>query len=217
LEWEGDKERMDILYLVDRLENLVANSKRMPWVNQVILKEADILNIIDQMRTSIPGEVKQARHIIQDKEDILAQAQEEATNIVLRAREEAERTVSREGLLRTAEERAQEIIRRATEQAQITMRQAEEHTEQLQLEADSYALGTLQELHERLLNIETEVGRTVISVERGIDSLSSQQDTEGNNTGQGESRREKPPLYPLHRRASLATDTMSGPRFQVNE
>lgn len=205
---------MDILYLVDRLENLVANSKRMPLVNQIIIKEADILNIIDQMRTSIPGEVKQARHIIQEKEDILAQAQEEAINIVVRAREEAERTLSREGLLRAAEERAQEIIRRANEQAQITMRQAEAHTEQLQGEANSYALGTLQELHERLLGIETEIGRTVISIERGIDSLGSQQGIESNNTEQDESRREKPPLYPLHRRASLATDTMSGPRFQ---
>ncbi len=203
---------MDILYLVDRLENLVTNSKRMPWVNQIILKEADILNIIDQMRTSIPGEVKQARLIIQEKEDILAQAHEEATNIVIRAREEAERTMSREGLLRAAEERAQEIIRRANEQAQLIIQQANEHTGQLQVEADSYALGTLQELREHLLGIETEIERTVMSIERGIESLSNQPDE--NNTEQDGKRREKPPLYPLHRRASLATDTMSGPRFQ---
>ena len=42
---------MDILYLVDRLENLVSSSRRMPLVNQVLIKEADILNIIDEMRT----------------------------------------------------------------------------------------------------------------------------------------------------------------------
>src|SRR2546421_428213 len=66
---------MDILYLVDRLENLIASSRRMPVVNQVMIKEGDILNIVDQMRTSIPDEIKQARRIIQEKERILAQAQ----------------------------------------------------------------------------------------------------------------------------------------------
>ena len=58
---------MDILYLVDRLENLIAGSRRMPLVNQIILKEGDILNIVDQMRTTIPDEIKQARRVIQEK------------------------------------------------------------------------------------------------------------------------------------------------------
>ena len=205
---------MDILYLVDRLESLVANSRRMPLVNQIILKEADILNIIDQMRTSIPGEVKQARRIIQEKEEILTQAQEEASNVVMHAREEAERAMSREGLLRAAEERGQEILRRANEQVQINIQQAEEHTDQLQIEADSYALETLQNLREHLLGIETEIERTVMSIERGIDSLDGRQSVEGSDFEQDRNSGEEPPLHPLPRRPSLAADTPGGPSFQ---
>ena len=67
LENVGRNQSVDILYLVDRLENLIAGSKRMPLVNQIILKESDILNIVDQLRTTIPDEIKQARRIIQDK------------------------------------------------------------------------------------------------------------------------------------------------------
>ena len=63
---------MDILYLVDRLENLIAGSRRMPLVNQIIVKESEILSIIEQMRTTIPDEVKQSRRVIQEKERILA-------------------------------------------------------------------------------------------------------------------------------------------------
>lgn len=205
---------MDILYLVDRLENLVANSKRMPLVNQLILKEADILNIIDQMRSSIPGEVKQARRIIQEKEEILTQAQEEANNVVMHAREEAEQAMSREGLLRAAEERAQEILRRANEQAQINIQRSEEHTDQLQIEADSYALETLQNLREHLLGIETEIERTVMSIERGIDSLDGRQSFEQNDFEQDGQNREEPPLHQPPRRPSLTADTSSGPSFQ---
>jgi len=77
---------VDILYLVDRLENLIASSRRMPLVNQIIIKEADILSIVDQMRTSIPDEIKQARRIIQEKERILAQAQARSTALLEWAR-----------------------------------------------------------------------------------------------------------------------------------
>lgn len=109
---------MDILYLVDRLENLIAGSRKMPLVNQIILKEGDILSIVDQMRTTIPDEIKQARRIIQEKERILAQAQAEASTLLARAREETERAMNREGLLRAAEQRSQELVHSAEQQAQ---------------------------------------------------------------------------------------------------
>ena len=81
---------IDILYLVDRLENLITSSRRVPLVNQIMVKEADILSIIDQMRTSIPDEFKQARAIIHDKERILAQAHADANKLIARAQEKAE-------------------------------------------------------------------------------------------------------------------------------
>ena len=77
---------IDILYLVDRLENLITGSRRMPFVNQIMIREADILSIVDQMRTSIPDEIKQARRIIQEKERIIAQAQADASTLLARAR-----------------------------------------------------------------------------------------------------------------------------------
>src|SRR6266480_8075228 len=144
--WRGQEEReeerlsMDILYLIDRLENLIANSRRMPLMNQLIIKEGDILNVIDQMRTSIPEEIKQARRIIQEKERILAQAQADASGLLTRAREETERAMNREGLLRVAEQRSHEMVQQATEHAQQMVRSAEEHCEQLKNDADGYAM-----------------------------------------------------------------------------
>lgn len=205
---------MDILYLVDRLENLIASSRRMPLVNQIIVKEADILNIIDQMRTAIPDEIKQARRIIQEKERILAQANADASALLGKAREESERVMNREGLLRAAEERSQEMVRRATEHATNLVRQAEERTEQLQGEADGYAAETLRNLKEHLLSIETEVGRTIMSIEKGLESLEGpleEEEVEVLNEEEPEDPNEA--RYPIPRRASLATDTTGGPHF----
>ena len=162
---------MDILYLIDRLDNLIASSRKMPLVNQIILKEGDILSIIDQMRTSIPEEVKQARRIVQEKERILAQAQAEATKLLTQARAETERALEREGLLAAAEQRSQEIIQQATDHSQELLHRAEEEADHLKVDADAYVTETLRALHEHLLTIETDVGRTIMSIERGLETM----------------------------------------------
>lgn len=207
---------MDILYLVDRLENLIAGSRRMPLFNQIMVKEVDILNIVDQMRTAIPDEIKQARRINQEKERILAQAQADASSLLSRAREESERVMNREGLLRAAEERSKEMLRRAEEQA-----------EQLKIEADAYVAETLRALREHLSNIEMEVGRSILSIEKGLASLGlPEYEEEVEGVGEEEESYEdedmdnmedfqemQSPPRSLPRRASLAVDTMGGPMY----
>ncbi len=211
---------MDILYLLDRLENLIAGSRRMPLTNQFLLKEADILSIIDEMRATIPNEIQQARRIVQDKERILAQANAEAANIVSRGRAELERAMNREGLLRAAEGRSQELIRQAEEQAQEMLRQAKRHSEHLQNDADAYVSETLSGLKEHLTNIETEVSRTILSIDRGLESIAQQgadEDEVEDGTAYDEAFDEEDngrqelqgEIQP--RRASLANDTIGGP------
>jgi hypothetical protein len=212
---------MDILYLVDRLENLITSSKKMPLSNSLLVKESEILKIIELMRTAIPDEIKQARRIIQEKERILAQAQADASTLLARAREETERVMNREGLLRAAEARSQELLREATEQAKEIVHQAQERAEQRSVGADAYAAETLRNLREHLLTIETEVSRHVLSIEKGLESLGvpvdadDQEDRgmEDEDYAEGEEF-EEAPVQPVPRRASLATDTMGGPTYQ---
>src|SRR6202049_575849 len=148
---------MDILYLVDRLENLIASSHRIPLTKQIRIKEVDILNIVDQMRTSIPDEIKQARRVIQEKERILAQAQADASTLLAKAREETERAMNREGLLRAAEARSQELVRQAEDQSRMVIEKAEEHSERLKVDADGYVAETLSNLKDHLASIEMDI------------------------------------------------------------
>ena len=68
---------MDILHLVDRLEELFNESRAIPLTHQVVVDEDRMLDIIDQMRVSIPDEVKKAQQLLSQRDRILAQAQEE--------------------------------------------------------------------------------------------------------------------------------------------
>ena len=131
---------MDILYLVDRLENLIASSRRMPLVSQIIVKEADILNIVDQLRTTIPDEIKQAQ-----ARDPGQRAHPRAGTgggqcpAGTRANDESEQAVNRQGLLKAAEARSQELVQRAEEESAI-----------LKTEADGYVVETLRALRDHL-------------------------------------------------------------------
>jgi cell division septum initiation protein DivIVA len=191
----------------------------MPLTNSLLVKESEILNIIELMHTSIPDEIKQARRIIQEKERILAQAQADASALLTRAREETERAMNREGLLRAAEARSQELLREASQHAQAVVSQAEEHTEQLKADADAYAAETLRNLKEHLLNVETEISRNILTIEKGLESLGIPSDEQEEFTMEDESDEEAeafegPAVQPIPRRASLATDTTGGPTYQ---
>src|SRR2546430_4062372 len=66
---EGD---VDIQFLVERIEALVVNGRKVPMTSQVILEQEAILDLIDQLRVAIPEEVKQARRINQESDRVLS-------------------------------------------------------------------------------------------------------------------------------------------------
>ncbi len=144
---------MDILHLVDRLEELFNNSKPIPLSHSVVVDENSFMDIIDQMRISIPEEIKKAQQIISQKDRILAQAQEEANRTVSIAREKSERMVEKSDIYQSAQTKAEDITR-----------QAQLDAEQAQHDADRYVSDTL-------LGLERELKRVLSQVENGINAL----------------------------------------------
>lgn len=144
---------MDILHLVDRLEELFNNSKPIPLSHSVVVDENSFMDIIDQMRISIPEEIKKAQQIISQKDRILAQAQEEANRTVSIAREKSERMVEKSDIYQSAQSKAEDITR-----------QAQLDAEQSQHDADRYVADTL-------VGLERELKRVLSQVENGINAL----------------------------------------------
>lgn len=151
---------MVILSLLDRLEQLITGSQRIPMTNRVLVSEQDVLELVDQIRAAVPEEIKQAHRLRQERERLLAQAQAEGDRIILAAREEAERLTNDEEVLRLATERAFEI-----------KNEAEEDASQLRDGADAYAVETLRGLEERLDDLQVLLERTLLSIHEGVETL----------------------------------------------
>ena len=144
---------MDILHLVDRLEELFNNSKPIPLSRNVVLDENSFMDIIDQMRISIPDEIKKAQQVIAQKDRILAQAQEEANRTVALAREKSEKMVEKSEVYLAAQAKIDQFSE-----------QVRKESLQTQQEADRYVVDTLSGLERELQNV-------LQQVQNGIKSL----------------------------------------------
>jgi hypothetical protein len=77
---------MDVLELIDELRDLVDGAKQVPLRDQVRMDKEKLYDLLDQMRSTIPEEIKQARGIVTEREEMLAEAKREAERIVEEAR-----------------------------------------------------------------------------------------------------------------------------------
>lgn len=144
---------MDILHLVDRLEELLNQSRPLPFTHNVIVDEDRMLDIIDQMRVAVPDEIKKAQQLLSQRDRILAQAQEEANRTLAIAREKSEQLLERDAIVQAAQARADQVIH----QARLEM-------ERERQEADQYIIDSLSRL-------EMELERTLTQVRNGILTL----------------------------------------------
>ncbi len=125
----------------------------MPLSTMVMIDEDQIMEIVDEIRLSLPDEIKQASWTIQEQQRLITEAHSEAARIIASANERAEAAVA-----------GTEIQRRADARAQQALREAEARAEQITRDAEAYAL-------EQLKQLEAHLTRTMITVRRGIESL----------------------------------------------
>jgi hypothetical protein len=151
---------MDILHLIDRLEELLNESRPLPFTHNVIVDEDRMLDIIDQMRVSIPEEVKKAQQQTAQRERLMAQAQEEANRTVAIAREKSDQLVERDSIVKAAQTEVERIIAQAYIDAEAIRR-----------DADDYVFETLSRL-------EFEMDRSLNQIRNGIQALQEIKETE---------------------------------------
>ncbi len=151
---------MDILHLVDRLEELLNQSRPLWFTHNVIVDEDRMLDLIDQMRVAIPEEVKKAQQLLAQRDRLMAQAQEEANRTIAIAREKSDQLVERDAIVQASQGRAEQVLAQARVDADTIRR-----------EADEYVMETLTRL-------ELEMERSLIQVRNGIRAVKHEDQAE---------------------------------------
>src|SRR5207344_1447400 len=129
---------MDVLVLIDKLDDLVHNARPVPLTDQVRVDREEIY---------------QARWIVKERQEMLAEAKREAERIVKEAREQQARLVANEEITRQAERAAEEIVE-----------EAREREREIRLGAEDYA-------DDILSTLEVNLQKFLQAVQRGRDRL----------------------------------------------
>lgn len=148
---------MDIQHLVDRLEDLIDEGRHMPFSKYTMIDEELALEIIDQMRISIPEEIEKAARILAQRDRVLAQANEEAARLLQQARQKGEAMIDQDVSVQAAQNRAANVIEEAHQEAT-----------QIKAEADYYVMQVLGKLEQNLL-------RNLNTVRNGINEVNQVQ------------------------------------------
>ena len=161
---------MDILALVDRLEELFNNSRPIPLTHNVIVDEDKFLDLVDQMRITIPEEVKKAQKLFSEKERILAQAQEESARITAKAREKAEQLIAENLIAQEAKRRAEQIIEQARMEA-----------EGIKADSDQYTLDSLSDFELKAEQLLNQIRNGILVLENKKKALPQVEKTKGDS------------------------------------
>lgn len=108
----------EVNYLLEHLEGLLTQARRLPWGRQVMVDAEAIRTVVDQVRHALPEEVRQAAWIIQERDRIIQDAGREADQLMNSAVERAHALAGDSEVLKEAEARARDIVREAEQRAQ---------------------------------------------------------------------------------------------------
>ncbi|MFE9058462.1 cell division initiation protein [Streptomyces mutabilis] len=144
---------MDVQKKLDEITAMVSGARAMPMSASCVVNRAELLSMLEELRAELPGSLAQAQELIGDREQIVAQARQEAERIIESAHAE------RGSLIADTE-----VARRSQAEADRILAEARQEAEEVRAEADDY-------VDSKLANFEVVLTKTLGSVGRGREKL----------------------------------------------
>ena len=138
----GRPEPNDILDIVDDLVVHLHEAKTMPLSSNALVDREMILGLLEQLRSSLPDELRAARWMVREREAFISRTNEKAREMMDKARTEADELVSDSN-----------IVAEAVEEANILVRRAEGEARKLRLETEDAIEKKLQKVEQLLTDV----------------------------------------------------------------
>lgn len=116
--------------ILDELLDIVATAKSVPLSSSVMVTRDEVTDLLEAAREALPDELRRARRLLKDREEVLAAARREAADIIEDARVQAERMVQRTEIVRQAEHRAVRVVEDAEAESRRLRHEAEDYVDQ---------------------------------------------------------------------------------------
>jgi hypothetical protein len=121
---------LDAQGLIRRAIDIVNTAKTMPLSASVLISRDEVATILGEALDRLPDELRQARWLLREREEFLAERSREAEALMEEVRAQAERMVSRTEIVRQANLVAQRILDDANDEARRMRHEAEDYCDQ---------------------------------------------------------------------------------------
>ena len=151
---------MDLAGRLAQLEQIVRDAKSMPLSSSVLISRDEVLEMLHEMQESLPEEIKQARWVVRDREELLTKARAEGDRIIEQAQEDQRRMAMKDAVAKRAEEEAARLLQ-----------EADDTTVDMRREAEDYVDGKLAQFEIALRKILEDAQATARSLAKTLDQV----------------------------------------------
>lgn len=144
---------MDVIAELEAVMEEIRTAKPVPFSASAMINKKEMVERLERIRGEIPEELRQARWLVQDRDDVLIRVRQEAEALLAEARSERDRLVSRTEIVNAANREAEKIIEEAKSRAR-----------EIRVEAEDY-------VDAKLANFEVVLQKTLAAVAKGRESL----------------------------------------------
>lgn len=137
---------MEIFTLLETLEELIENSKKVPFTNKIMVEQDEILDLIKEIRLKLPEDLKQAKWVREERERILAEASKEADDVVKEAENRIIAMIDEHEITKKAYEQKNQIMEAANENSRQITQGAKEYADNILAELEKSLEKTLKEI-----------------------------------------------------------------------
>lgn len=145
---------MSMEELVDELYDMVDKAWNLPLSGgRIVLDGEEVRQILDEIRDSIPQELRQARAIVADRSQIISDAKREAEGIIRVSEDRAKAMINQDEIVRQAQLKANELITQSQTKFREMRRASNDYIDDLMKRTDDSLAENLAELRKTRANI----------------------------------------------------------------
>jgi len=123
---------MNIEEILDMLDDVMDRSWSLPLTNgRTIVDDEKVRDLLNDIRLNLPSEMKQAKAIVADRAEILANARREAESVVRKAEDRARTMIAQETVVKQAQQKANEILAQANQKSKELRTASQEYSDDL--------------------------------------------------------------------------------------
>lgn len=152
---------MNLLALLEDLDEELSKSATVPLTGKRLVDVEKCLDIVSELRVSLPDDVRDAEVIVRDRDQILADAQQQAEQIIADAHQQFEQIVNQHAIVQEAQRRAGAIVGEAIAQADAEADSCTSYLVDVLGSVEQHLAHVLDDVHHNRLEVMRSAGMDV--------------------------------------------------------